>query len=246
MIRRVIIALLFAACFANAQDWHTLGALWTEPSSTAYTPTAFTNLLLRWSFNSGNGTNVPDESGNGNYAYSLTGEGPTVLNGYASFTGTNYMRTVATNLLYNSTGYTMTFWIWVDSFTSYAFPFSATTPMKYLGFEFDTTASKKMYAIPLTYSEILSSEPFSTGKWVFVASTWKTNSTKQIIIDSTFTTGSYGPIGVDVLAPIAVGNTPPGGYPTYRGFNGRIDECRVYNRQMTSNEIVQIRDEGRP
>lgn len=37
MIRRTVIALLFAASVTHGQDWHTLGALWTEPVGT-WTP----------------------------------------------------------------------------------------------------------------------------------------------------------------------------------------------------------------
>lgn len=243
-MKTIILTLLATASMAQAglleTVWARRGAV-----SAPYVPTASTNLVLRWSFNSGTLANVPDESGNGNYAYNADTNGPTIANGYASFTGNQYVRTVSTNLLYEVREYTMTFWMYVDSFTTYSFPFAVSSGADWTGFEFDTTASKKIYLIPVIYANYVSTESFSTGQWVFIAGAWKTNSTATIVIDGTHKSAAKASGYPTIQRPLSLGSPPPSGYAS-RGFSGLMDEARLYNRMLSSNEIVAIRNEGRP
>ena len=248
MIRLAVMLTLLTAITAGAwtQDVLMGGAYARRGASGApYVPTAATNLVFRWSFNSGDTNNTPDESGNGNYAYNGDGNGPTIASGYASFSGSNYVRTVSTNLLNGSNEFTATCWIWIDSFVTYSFLFSSYAATKYCGIEFDTTASRKIYCLyALSGGAVLSSVAVPTGQWAFVSAYGEFGGTKGVFIDGVSTNKSTGSAtAITVIAPWCVGSHPA---YTARGFVGKMDECRLYNRKLSTNEINTVMSEGRP
>jgi hypothetical protein len=246
MVKRLILIIALCAASASAVSLLDLVA-WISAAGgapPAYVPTAASNLVLRWSFTTGSATNVPDDSGNGNYGYNADTNGPTITGGYSAFANNNYLRTVSTNLLSTKTEYTMTMWMWCDSFTTYGWPFAATSPSQWSGIEFDTTASRYIYFIPAPGNNQKSSIAFSTGTWVFVAGGFKTNNIKLVVVDTAFASSSIAYVQPPSY-PLSLGSTPPEGYNA-RGFSGKFDEVRLYNRLLTSNEIVSVRAEGRP
>lgn len=123
MRRRVIIALLFAACVAYAQDWHTLGALWTEPGAVRpWNPSNVLSSVGAWYdfsdpvFVQTSGsyiTNVLDKSGNSLNVSSPSGSArPTLTNALnnstvAYFNGGQYLLKLTSGIGRNKTNLTV-------------------------------------------------------------------------------------------------------------------------------------------
>jgi hypothetical protein len=250
MNRRTVIAICLLAAITAQADLLSDLMRRRVVSASVYTPTASTNLLIRWSFNSGSNTNVPDESGNGNNAIAPASYAPTLAEGYITCASTQYMATVETGIGHNLNGITATCWVWVDSFVNYAIFFGMykASPLLAAGFQFDTTSSKKIYGNYRSGYNVLSAGACPTGQWVFVATTGAdidgtSNDTNLVVIGEAFTYRvRTNDVPTRVEAVWAAGK-----HPNYAPtFSGKLDECRVYNRALTSNEIVAVRNEGRP
>lgn len=225
----------------------------TPTVSALYNPSG---LVGYWPLDEGSGSSTIDQSGNGNNG---TWSGGAVgTNGYYSagkvgkwagmFDGSSTNIDAGNNSSLNITA-TITLAVWVNqtSWNNYPFPISK----GYAGigyslqirndnsiwFEMDDTSGTRHYYNPTSLF-------IPNGTWTFVAATYD-GSIERIYINGqqdgsglsgTFTTGTS-------TNHVYIGGKPPG-YP-YGPLNGSLDDVRIYNRALSSAEIMALYDAER-
>ena len=201
------------------------------------------DVIARWDMTECSGTTVADSSGLGNNLTLPSGVTlstnvpisiPVGQGCSLAFDGTNQI-TVANNSL--GPQQTKTMWVYIVG---------AVSGNQYL---IDEGAGNnncvsilsghvRLYLAPAV---IDSNTSVVTGKWYFIASAFD-GSTLRLYIDGTLDK-SVAATAIAVSSPITIGNYGGGG--GYK-FTGNLDDIRVYNRSLTSQEIHQMYAEGQP
>jgi len=201
-----------------------------------------------WHFDEGSGTTAYDTSGNGNNGTLING--PTWVDGKfgkaLSFDGVNDgIEVNHSDSLNTPTQFTVTAWVYPKNYGDWnkiaskyrgvdAEPWGPWT----LGF-YSTTAQMEIglaYAGESTMTHVVAPTPLTMNQWYHVAATFDGNIVKLFIN------------GVQVASLNKSGTIQTSTYPVYIGtwvfkrnyWNGLIDEVRIYNRALTSEEISDL------
>lgn len=243
MIRRTVIALLFAASVTHGQDWRTLGALWSEPSSTAYTPTALANLRAWWTFASGDGSSVPDMRGTNTLAQSNAAKRATVSGGYASFLGgTNSFYAEPSTSLNLTNEATICFWARFSTSRTEYFIQHSVDRYAFLTYAAD---SGKMSAYVATLT-LKTPAAVNSGNWVHLATTYTNGTTSTGY--RVYTNGNLAASatsGAAIVSDLTYRTGIGAAYDGTLGIIGDMDDIRIYDRRLSDAEITAIYNEGR-
>lgn len=211
-----------------------------------------------WKLDEGTGTSTADASGSGSTG--TLANSPTWstgrINSALTFSGNRYVTTGTPSNLTNlySTGMTVTAWIKPASAgtgnggrivdksnggAGWSFKMNGSTKVQFAASEFATTDATRDSGASITLNA-----------WQHVSVTWTGSATATNIhlyvngtlSDGTATNGA-GASRDDSAAPFAIGNRP---VDAARGFDGLIDDVRVYNRVLTSTEIQTLADSTVP
>ncbi len=212
------------------------------------------NLVGYWNLNEGTGTSAADTSGSNNSG-TLTNS-PTwttgKLGGAISFNGTTQaIEAGAVSSIANLRLSGMTVAAWIK--TNGSGGRIVDKDNNDAGWFFGLSSSKLQFAASVFQSAAsrLSTGAIATNTWVHVAATWAggadASTTMHFYIngaasDGTPTAGS-GVIDDDAPTPLTIGNRP---VDHAKGFNGVIDEVRVYNRVLSASEIQALADVTAP
>jgi hypothetical protein len=213
------------------------------------TPTNKTDLLLLFHLDEGFGTTAVDSSGNGNngtiYGANFTTESK--IGDYAlEFDGDNDYVEIGTNALNMGEG-TIELWAKADSFKANPqYFFGHTTIPAYanrIQLYTDDTGGWFDLGLGDSHTRATNIEDLNVGSWYHIVLTWDGTNYNVFVNGVSKANGTYS--GLSTLAPIAdIGNE---GNPSYRdsySFNGTIDEVRIYNRPLTSEEVLEHYNEG--
>ncbi|MEP7237617.1 MAG: LamG domain-containing protein, partial [Ferruginibacter sp.] len=81
---------------------------------------------------------------------------------------------------------------------------------------------------------------FPQGQWVHVVAVRAAGTLKLYINGMLNNTGAEGTLTPVYTYPARLGTMFYQSYPHYNGFNGKMDELRIYNRALTNSEIQQL------
>jgi fibronectin type 3 domain-containing protein len=208
----------------------------------------------------GTGTTTADSSGNGDngtLVNSPTWTTGRVAPGALVFNGTNtYVSVANSGLLDNlyTAGMTVSAWIKPisaggagrgriidkDSFGGWFFCLYTTSTLQFTGDEFATNAAYRVSAGSIVLNT-----------WQHVAATWDGSTSganihlyiNGVLADSSTIANGLGAAQTDAGTPFAIGNRPS---DLARGFNGTLDDVRVYNRILSAAEIQALADATAP
>ena len=202
-------------------------------------PPAGTGLVAAYNFNAGSGTSVVDRSGYGNTG-SITGATWTSLGKYGSalnFSGTGNLVVISPSASLNlSTGMTIEAWVYpsatqsgwrtivqreVDAYLLHASSNAALRP-----------AGGGTFGSTLAIASSASAIPVNT--WTHLAVTYDQTTIRLFVNGVQSASRARTGALQSVSTPVRIGgNVPYGEY-----FQGRIDEVRIYNRALTTAEIL--------
>jgi hypothetical protein len=236
---------MLTAGSARASWWDALAAASRPSGEGPYVPTASTNLVAWWTFNSGSGAYQADMSGNGNYLTQETASAyAAISNGAAYFAGGDYFRTPTTSFMNGAGSYTITAWLFLTSINDYS-GFVTIRGAAYTGLASYEWAGKKIYTYHNS-ANISATALYPSGTWFFVASSYVTNQLSDGHWQSVNGTMKSRPTtsesGIVVDDYWQVGREDFGTRWITSGF---IDDVRFYNRNLTTNEINAVQAEER-
>jgi hypothetical protein len=199
---------------------------------------------MRIDFSSGSAYYAPDMTTNGNYVTNAAGGGPVIAGGYAACSGNTYLGTWRTNLNDGLSQQTVTCWVRATAtradYPSICMHYNATA-FTLGGLEFSTVASGQ-YIAQYSWGANQSAGSVTTGVWTYVAMRYIYLGDSGIQVGTTYTGGGYN--GKNPLVVRSEWRLGPGLAPYTGTFD--LDEVRIYNRGLTTNELEQVRLEGRP
>lgn len=260
-------ATIFAmiACLAGlalAGDWW----FWAQnamPSSSVFVPTASTNLVAWWRYSSGDGSYQPDYSGNNNIlTQSVAVSRPSISNGAAWFNGTTnyFLASPETSFDFDkTTPWTITFWarfaVTSDTHSVYC---KRTTDSAQTGISimfrgdgfFGATICSSISGNNFI-NDKFSVSGATANNWDHYAVSYNGNTysngvsgyfngSKQttVYVSGGSLTGSI----LNNLSPLL--GASGGGLLGWALLSGALDDFRVYNRELTTNEVMSIKNEG--
>ncbi len=209
-------------------------------------------LVGRWGFDEGTGTVTYDESGNGNTgtltnspAWQATS---TCKMSYClSFSGGNWVvvQDPSSGVLDPTSQYTLSAWIRYATTTGYGFIISKSSGGSGGGYElFRNTGSGAIRFSSCDvsgncgggYFDITTPLGYNDGGWHQVVATVATGSTANIYVDGTLVkqSGTVTQNNVQNSYNLFIGARGQSGG---NGFNGFIDDVRIYNRALSASEI---------
>ncbi len=216
-----------------------------------------------WKFDEGSGTSTADSSGNGTtgtLTNSPTWVAGRILPGALSFSGSTASVAIngsgAVANLY-TTGLTVAAWIKpaglgggnggriIDKDNNdegWYFSLGANNTLKFASDQFSGTSPSLTSA----------NSAITLNSWQHVVATWNgsTAGGMQLFINGVLLTGTSAVAGAnntttfpDNTTPFTIGNRP---VDNARGFNGLIDDVRVYNRILSAAQIQALADSTAP
>ncbi|WP_024834488.1 family 43 glycosylhydrolase [Ruminiclostridium josui] len=215
---------------------------------------ADTGLMLWYRFNEGSGIKVADSSGNGrdgilngncSWITAQNGSGAIELDG-----SSGYIK-MPNGLLSELTETTVSARVFVDSSNmnpSWIFTFGTTTDSKsdvnahYFGFLLESGVYRVMLAKARWTDEQNTkvNSAFSTGVWKYVTYTQK-GTIGTLYVDGVKvaenTNVAYTPKDIESTAANFIGRAP---YVEDKYFKGKISDFRLYNRALSSAEVVEL------
>lgn len=211
-----------------------------------------------WKLDEGSGTTTADSSGSGSTG--TLANSPTWstgrINSALTFSGNRYVTAGTPSNLANlyTTGMTVSAWInpvsagtgsggrIVDKSNGgagWSLKMNGASVVQFAASEFATTDATRNSGSVITLNT-----------WQHVAVTWTGSATATninlyingVLSNGTATNGA-GALRDDTASPLAIGNRP---FDAGRGFDGQIDDARVYNRILTATEIQALADSTAP
>jgi fibronectin type 3 domain-containing protein len=211
-----------------------------------------------WKLDEGSGTTTADASGSGSTGTLVAS--PTWstgrINSALTFSGARYVTAGAPSNLANlyTSGMTVSAWIKPASAgtgnggriidksnggAGWSLKMNGATKVQFSASEFVTTDALRDSGTTIVLNT-----------WQHVAVTWTGSPTATnihlyvngILSDGTATNGA-GALRDDTATPLAIGNRP---VDAARGFDGLIDDARIYNRILTTTEIQALADSTVP
>lgn len=240
-----VIALILFSLPAYGAGQRTSGSSRTDGFATSvrgsawyYTPTASTNLVLWLDFPPTDTTSSYRDRSGGTGTFTATG-GPQLVvvdgNSCAWFDGTQSIKSPATNNFDGLSAYTMSVWVKQTNFVLYAGIFFSRGG--YVN-GLDTYSASSLGLFSGTKSFAASS--IAVTNWTHVAFTVASGATLVYTNGVYRTSGTLEALKVDDYWYVGWDDNNAGWK-----FKGYIDELRLYNRALSSNEISRIYSEGR-
>jgi hypothetical protein len=154
-------------------------------------------------------------------------------NGAYSFNGNGYISVQNNQKIQLSNNLTISAWVKANQFKSlmgivskYISPFSSGYILRFWNSQFDN-------------SEMRSPNIYNTNTWYHVVATISSGNVKKLYVDGTFVgSGTEGIVVQASSDPIHIGNDYSDG--TSRYMNGSIDEIRIYNKELTATEVLNL------
>jgi len=212
-------------------------------------------LVGWWKFDEGTGTTTADSSTYGNsgtlvngpvWATGRVGPGALTFNGTTSYVNVPNTSGSLDNLQF--TGMTVAAWIKASA--------ASGRIMEKGGWFFSAATSGGSNVVRFTVNDTggyQNSTAISLNTWIHVAATWSWNSTLKTSSIHLFVNGvaadggspnpDSGLVQPNDIGVAWIGNR---GSDAARGFNGTIDDVRVYNRTLTAAEIQALADSTAP
>jgi hypothetical protein len=205
-----------------------------------------------WKFDETSGTSASDSSGNG-FSGTLT-NGPTWTSGYInngiSLDGSNDYVSVASNaaLKYIGGELTLAAWVYIDTTETtggylISKPWNTSSQFNYqLYLGADTKISFTLQSGLTGAKTVTTPSPLSRGAWHHVAATVDSAKVMKIYVDGiqrvsdTHAIVAWTP-GADSNLAMAIGSLYPYGTNTAFCFDGKMDNVRVYDRELGTNDI---------
>ena len=193
------------------------------------------------------GALIADASGNGNYfTNSVESERITVVDGYMLLNGSTHASNTTATLANGLLGITVTAWCYVTNWTDYDGVF-----VKFDGAAgglVQRTAADKFFrgwGTSAGYADTPAG--LSTGVWYNLALTWTNNASSDVATMYLNGVQVGQAIGAHGTATAVSDAWRVGWYDNNAAykFQGRIDDCRIYNTSLASNLIWSIYQEGR-
>ncbi|WP_243347105.1 LamG domain-containing protein [Parabacteroides sp. FAFU027] len=206
-----------------------------------------TGLVARYSFDAVSGTTVTDDTGNG-IAGTLVGA-PAVVTGKSGSavnfpTKTDYM-TLPAGVVSTLTDFTISTWVNFNTLSTWSRIFDFGTGTSYYMFLTPSNGSIARFAIKNGGTEQLinGTAKLPTGKWVHVAVTCKYDPTTLIGTGKLYVNGSLVGTNSNLtinpsMLPSTTLNYLAKSQYNDPALNGAIDEFRIYNRALTSDEVM--------
>lgn len=219
---------------------------------------ADTGLLGYWAFDEGSGTTATDSSGSGNTGTLInnptySSAAPTTFsNPYSlNFNGTNNYIAINNNPLTGSSAFSISAWI-KYTYASIAWR-SDTVISSYdnafgdgflIGLNGDSTGAKLSFTKRYNYTAgvATANTVLPLNQWTHVAGTVASDGTITIYINGTAQTSTGIKIGsLRNTNATYIGGGYSGSSSTVTSFwYGPIDDVRLYNRMLTSDEVAQL------
>ncbi len=201
-------------------------------------------LILQYKFNDGSGATAADSSGNG-YTGTLQGHagwtnGVNGSAGAVSFPSNDGAFTspdgVSASAIAYSGDWTISFWVY-----NYSFPGVlnyAVSPTAGTGIFVNYDNSAYTWGFYDGNLYLNGSASLSPGQWYFVAVSKSAGTNYQLYLNGS--TNSAGTLAnVNVLS-LTIGNRSG----NFEGMNGRVEDCRIYNRVLAAGEIATLNANG--
>ena len=205
------------------------------------TPLPGTNvvgLVGYWKFDNGRGLTAADSS-KSNTAASLVNGPIWTAQGEISFDGNDDAVEINTSNMEADSG-TVALWVHPNAFTnSKHFLFGEITPPWSNGIQLYCDQSGALnLGMGDNYALMTSIQTLNTNEWYHVALTWNGTNYAVYVDGILKATGTYS--GLSSLSTYAdIGNNGNSSSRT-EAFNGLIDEVRVYDRPLDTNEITNL------
>jgi len=213
-------------------------------------------LVGEWKFDQdvdATSTTAYDSTGNNNHATlvnSPTRASSTCIVGNClSFNGLNSYLLITdplSEVLDPTTQYTLSVWIKTTSSNTYEFIVSKTSGGSGGGYELFMTSGKIRFSscdasgsCTGGYFDITTDASYNDGLWHLIIATVKTDDVAQIYVDGVFVKQSSTVTQSNIANNynlVIGGRGPTGSNP----FNGLLDDVRIYNRQLSSDEVKQL------
>jgi hypothetical protein len=203
-------------------------------------------LIGYWKINEGAGNAVLDSSG---YGFNGTASGGYSWvqgkRGYGmSFDGSNGLVSIPKEV-YSSITNKMSICAWVkmDTLTGIN-TFASTFQSGGFGLTYNEPTSNRiafrLYRGGAYHSAVSNAQP-NTGEWIFLVGTYD-NATIKLYVNGVLQTTTTNTTGnmTHSTQPLMLGMNPPLENP----FDGSIDEVRLYNRDLTQEEVNQLYSQG--
>ncbi len=213
-------------------------------------------LVGEWKFDedvTSTSTTTYDASGNNNHAtlYNTPGRASStcVMGNCLNFNGVNTYGSIAdpgSGILDPTTQYSVSAWVKTTSTSTSQFIVSKTNGGAGGGYELFMTNGKVRFSscdasgvCSGGYFDITTDGTYSDGLWHFVLGTVKTGNTADIYVDGVLVKQSGTVTQNNIVNSynlILGGRGPSGSSP----FNGSLDDIRIYNRELSSDEAKQL------
>jgi hypothetical protein len=208
--------------------------------NTALATVAEPNLISWWKLDDGGGTTATDSAGSNNG--SLQGDPQWTtgkIGGALDFDGSGDYVSVPDNSSLDLTSFTITAWIYADGTPDDWDTIVDKADDSIFGYVMRINSEKKFQGRVRvangTNYQVDAPDVFPTDQWVFVAWSYNSSSSKIYINDSMVNEASGG--GQDSSSGNDFIIASRG---TDRFFNGKIDDVRIYNEVLSSEEIEEI------
>jgi uncharacterized repeat protein (TIGR02543 family) len=203
-------------------------------------------LVGYWKFDEGSGTTAQDASGNSNTATLVNGPVWTAgrINGGLSFDGGNDAVQIGTSGLNTSSG-AVALWAYAESFassTKFLFGHATQPWANRIQLYTDDTSGNLGLGLGDTHSKATDIQQLAANTWYHIALTWNENEYVVYVDGIAKANGSY--TGFSALESYAdIGNNGDASDRS-EGFDGVIDEVRIYNRALSATEVQAIYDQA--
>ncbi|WP_298508499.1 LamG-like jellyroll fold domain-containing protein [uncultured Kordia sp.] len=190
--------------------------------------------------------NANDESGNNNhgvvYGAALTTDGANTNDSAYHFSNNNYISIENVQAFDNLNEFTLSAWVHPDFLDVHNNIISKVTPNRDFNLQLTNVGIDAHFAEGSTYYRAWFNDyALSLNTWTHVVSTWDgTNWKIYINGDLVKVSADYNVEPLWNGGYMTIGNLLPN---SHEGFNGKIDDVRIYNRVITSCEIDYLSEE---
>ncbi len=163
------------------------------------------------------------------------------------FNGVNSYVNVGSGI--NPPQFSVSTWIWFDSFLSGAIvsKLHGASPDLYKNFEISVNGGKLFAHIPngSSWPSVTSEQMLKTNSWNHVIVTYD-GATASLYIDGIEDQNHYSGNYVQSNVEVTIGARSDNGSPVGIFLDGSIDDVRIYNRALSSNEVARLYAETAP
>ena len=164
------------------------------------------------------------------------------------FDGTNYIDCGTSSSLDLPGNFSISFWFNADSFNNYTHVLSKMSSGQ-IGWrlQLDTTYIRLQSATSSSYARFKASRPSNTNQWYHVVFTYD-GTNVLYYLDGQATTLTNDGTSSTWITPVSSGENfrIARSLTSQPGFNGKIDETSIFNYALSSAQILEIYNNGKP